>query len=140
MPNPLFNASRLASIQVDYGETSEEEYEGFPASAERLVQPTARCQQGQSCFRAASDSGAVCKCMLCMQMEKDIIKKAIEIAISNPFTVNRYFPLCSSEKISINMPKAQDGSRDLLLPSCFYLHSCKLYERSLLHQSVSFSG
>lgn len=92
---------------------------GFTAHAKRCVPPTARCHQGQSCFRVASDSGAWP--LLCMQMEKGIIKTAIEIAVSNPSTVNRYFPLCSSKEISINIPKAQDCSRDLLVPTVLFL-------------------
>ena len=92
---------------------------GFTAYAKCLVQLTAQCHQGQSRFRSASDSGA--RSLLCMQMEKHIIKKAIEMAMSNPSTVNGYFPLCSSEEISINMPKAQDCSRDLLVPTTLFL-------------------
>lgn len=130
MPKHLFNASRLEPIQVDslqtpflflsaIGKVVRKRIWVSQAYAKCLVQPTARCHQGQSCFRAASNSGA--QSLLCMQMQEDIIKKAIEIAVSNPSTVNRYFPLCSSEEISINMPKAQDCSRNLLLPTILFL-------------------
>lgn len=129
MSKHLFNAPRLAPIQVDSLQTpfiflsaivkQLRREHGVTAHAECLMQPTAQCQQGQSSFRAASHGRA--HLLLCRPMGTGTIKNAVEVALSNPSTINRYFLPCYSEEISINMPEAQDYSRNLLA-SCFYLH------------------
>lgn len=82
------------------------------------MQPTAQCYHRQSSFRAASDSDLTGAWpLLCIQKEGDKIKKASKIALSNPCAVNRHFPLCSSDEISINMPQAQDCGGDLPVPT-----------------------
>lgn len=138
VPEHLPNVSRLASIQahslhapflclsaIGKQAISEEENLGFTARAGRcLMQPTARCCHGQSCFKAASNSNLTGAWpLLCIQMEGDKIKKASKIALSNPCTVNRHFPLCSSEEISINIPQAQECGGYLPVPTvqlCFH--------------------
>lgn len=140
----LLNASRLASVQVDSLQTPFLFLSTVGKQMGRGCGASCACKVPDAAQRAIKDRAASTSrawLLLCMQMETGIIKSAAEIAVSNPHTANRYFLLCSSEEISINMPKAQDCSRDLPVPRpCFYLHPCDLHEPRLLHQPVFFPG
>lgn len=140
----LFNAFRLASVQVDSLQTPFLFLSAVGKQMGRGCEVSSACKVPCAARSAIKDRAASTSrawFLLCMQIETGIIKSATEIAVPNPSTANRYFLLCSSEEISINVPKAQVCSRHLLVPRpCFYLHPFVLHEYRLLHQSVFFPG
>lgn len=103
----LFNASGLASVQVDSLQTPFLFLSAVGKQMGRGCGVSSACKvpgAAQSAIKDRAASSSTAWLLLCMQMETAIIKSAAEIAVSNPSTANTYFLLCSSEEISINMP------------------------------------